>query len=160
MAALHPVQVFFPKLNDFGRNILRVYKSVSGFGLQGPAVNIHIFPYSTAPGKIDSHSIKLVVTMKLLLLKKHEGFAHGLSESAAGVIPKLYAISFRSVFLDINNGVIQAASDADDRNSAVSETIHLVETARLKSGWHQEEVAAGFDAMRNAFVEAQMHGGF
>ncbi len=41
-----------------------------------------------------------------------------------------------------------------NRNRAVSHGIQLVETTGLKTGWHQQDVAACSDAMRHAYTEA------
>ena len=53
----------------------------------------------------------------------------------------------------------QASGPAHDGRGAVAQAVHLVQAAGLVAGWHQEEVGAGFDPVRERVVEAAVEPG-
>src|SRR5262245_11849651 len=87
-----------------------------------------------------------------------QGFVDAFGEGPRGIFDEFDAVGVVGVFLDVYNGVVEATSDADDGDGAVAEAIHLVEAAGFESGRHKEEIGAGFDAVREAFVEAYSDG--
>ena len=58
----------------------------------------------------------------------------------------------------VDHGVGEAAGRAHDRQRPVAQAVHLVQAARLEARRHQEEVAAGLDAVRPRVVEADPGG--
>ena len=57
-----------------------------------------------------------------------------------------------------DNRVGQAARLADDRHRAVLQAVHLVQAAGLEAAGHEENVAAGLDAVGQGVGELQPHG--
>jgi len=53
--------------------------------------------------------------------------------------------------------VFETADGADNRDSAVTQGIHLIQAARLKTRRHQKNVRARFDLMSQTFVVANIN---
>ncbi len=54
--------------------------------------------------------------------------------------------------------IVQAAGEADDGDGAIAQAVELAQAARLKEGGHQEEIAAGFDAVGEGGIETDLDG--
>ena len=65
------------------------------------------------------------------------------------------ALRFSS--LASTTGIGEAAGVANNRQRAVTQTIHLVQAAWFKPRWHQEYIGPRLDLMRQRFVVTNSH---
>ena len=84
----------------------------------------------------------------------------GGGQGLGGVVMEVVAggtSSSQCLGSDIDDRVDQSARGMDDGNCPVAKAVELVEPARFVTAGHDEDVGAGFDAVRLSFIEGERH---
>src|SRR5262245_39179458 len=62
----------------------------------------------------------------------------------------------RKTVLSVGDSVCQPAYGPYDWQRSIQLAVHLIQPARFKPRWHQEEVRTGLDEVRERFIEANL----
>lgn len=118
-----------------------------------------IFGGGLAPAEVLAHGFDphLMKDMRVVATSVG-GPRDGFVEALRVQLPEFKAGADLGLFMMIDDAVVESSGCSDDGESAVAHAVHLVETAGLKVGGHEEEVGACFDAVGDGFAVGDMGG--
>ena len=99
------------------------------------------------PRKVCLHGVSAAKLKQLRLMIQNQGFADGFGKCSWGVFIELDARGDLWILRPINDAIIKPSDRANNWNGSIAQAIHLIQTARLEPGWHQEEIATGLNSV-------------
>src|SRR5262245_47891917 len=120
------------------------------------AISVHIIVRRTVPGEVLAHAVELEVAPCLAVVIDHDGLIKLLDQALARILVEFVAVPPPRRRLEISDRVVQSADAAHDRRGAIFQAVHLIQSARLISRRHQENVCAGFDLVRERVVISEI----
>src|SRR5215470_17776371 len=120
------------------------------------AISGHIIVRRTVPGEVLAHAVELEFAPCLAVVIDHRRLIKLLDQAVARILVEFVAVPPPRRRLEISDRVIQSADAAHDRRGAIFQAVHLIQSARLISRRHQENVCAGFDLVRERVVISEI----
>src|SRR5205085_8855036 len=118
----------------------------------------HVLARGGLPRVVNAHPVQLNPSPRRALRVPVERLARLVNQRLRRIWPELEARALARRGVELLDRVVESACGAHQGDCAVAHRVHLIQPARLVERWHQEDVRARLDLVRERLVETFVDG--